>query len=163
MLKLPEFLDNRHTGRFYPPGETPGTHFFQRLCRLQGHSVAGRVRPMKNSKGPLGNRNHPNVPMINLYKSHLYELMPFSDTGAWTPLCQSCTNKFKHSSNPLECFRNVAAAGWQAVYSDLSLTARPQQTCYMCTQSCTRLWTLQRSSLMGTSCRVNIDVAVSET
>ena len=26
-----------------PPGNTPGTHFCQRLCRLQNHSAIGRI------------------------------------------------------------------------------------------------------------------------
>jgi len=45
-LRLPEFLDNRHmkvaklsalhTGRLYPPAETPGANFCYRLGRTQG-------------------------------------------------------------------------------------------------------------------------------
>ena len=45
----PEFLDNRHmkvtriaalrTGCLYPPEDNPGTNFFQRLSRPQGHSA----------------------------------------------------------------------------------------------------------------------------
>ena len=44
------FHDNRHlkvvrmsalhTGRLYPPGNIPGTHFCFKLSRLQGHSAA---------------------------------------------------------------------------------------------------------------------------
>jgi hypothetical protein len=32
-----------------PPGNISGTHFFKRLSRPQGHSVAGRIMSMKNS------------------------------------------------------------------------------------------------------------------
>ena len=51
------FQDNRHmkvvrlsalgTGRLYPLGNIPGTHFCQRLSRPQGHSTSGRIKPMK--------------------------------------------------------------------------------------------------------------------
>jgi len=46
------------TGRLYPPGNIPGTHFCQRLSRPQGHSAAGRIVSTKNSSGTLGNRTH---------------------------------------------------------------------------------------------------------
>ena len=44
------------TGRLYPPGNTPGTHFCQRLSRPQGYSAAGRIMSMKNSSDTIGNR-----------------------------------------------------------------------------------------------------------
>ena len=44
------------TGRLYPLGNIPGTHFCLRLSRPQGHSVAGRIRSMKNSNDTIGNR-----------------------------------------------------------------------------------------------------------
>ena len=63
-VEAPIFQDNRHmkvvrlsvlrTGRLYPPGNTPGTHFCQRLCRPQGHSAAGRIMSMKNSSDTTG-------------------------------------------------------------------------------------------------------------
>ena len=31
------------TGRLYPPGNAPGTHFCSRLSRLQGHNAIGRI------------------------------------------------------------------------------------------------------------------------
>ena len=39
-----------------PPGNTPGTHFWQRLSRPQGHSATGRIMSMKNSEDTIGNR-----------------------------------------------------------------------------------------------------------
>jgi len=39
------------TGRLYPPGNAPGTHFRYRLSRPQGHSGIGR---MKNPLTPAG-------------------------------------------------------------------------------------------------------------
>ena len=60
------FQDNRHmkvvrlsdlrTGRLYPPGNTPGTHYCYRLSQPQGHSVAGRIMSMKNSNDTIENR-----------------------------------------------------------------------------------------------------------
>jgi hypothetical protein len=44
------------TGRLYPPGYTPGTHFCWRLSRSQGHSATGRIMSMKNSNDTIGNR-----------------------------------------------------------------------------------------------------------
>jgi hypothetical protein len=65
-LKLPEFEDSGHmkvvrlsalrTGRVYPPGNIPGTHFCQRVSRPQDHSAAGRIMSMKNSNDTIGNR-----------------------------------------------------------------------------------------------------------
>jgi hypothetical protein len=37
-----------------PPGNIPGTHFFQRLSQPQGQNAAGRI--MKNSNDTIGNR-----------------------------------------------------------------------------------------------------------
>jgi hypothetical protein len=49
------------TGRLYPPGRIPGTHFCQRLSRPQGHNATGRIKSLKISSDPIGNRN-PNLP-----------------------------------------------------------------------------------------------------
>jgi len=49
------------TGRLYPPGNIPGTHFCYRMSRTQGHSAVGRIMSMKNSSGTNGYRtcDHP--------------------------------------------------------------------------------------------------------
>ena len=44
------------TGRLYPPGNIPGTHFCQRPSRPQGHSAARRIMSMKNSNDTIWNR-----------------------------------------------------------------------------------------------------------
>ena len=44
------------TGRLYPPGNIPGTHFCKGLSRPQGHSVAGSNMSMKKSNDTIGNR-----------------------------------------------------------------------------------------------------------
>ena len=38
------------------PGNTPGTHFCQRLSRPQGHIATGRIMSLKNSNDTIGNR-----------------------------------------------------------------------------------------------------------
>ena len=40
------------------PENTPGTHFCERLSRLQDHSVTGRFMSLKNSNDAIGNRTH---------------------------------------------------------------------------------------------------------
>jgi hypothetical protein len=64
-FKTPRFFDIRHmkvirvsalrTGRLYPSGNIPGTHFCHRLSRPQGHSAARRIMSMKNSHDNIGN------------------------------------------------------------------------------------------------------------
>jgi len=44
------------TGRLYPPGNIPGTHFCYRLSQPQGHSAAGKIMSMKNSNETIENR-----------------------------------------------------------------------------------------------------------
>jgi hypothetical protein len=39
-----------------PPGRIPGTHFCQRLSRPQGYNATGRIKSLKNSSDPIGNR-----------------------------------------------------------------------------------------------------------
>jgi len=64
-IEAPRFHDSRYvkvvrlsalrTGRLYPQGNIPGTHFCQRLSQPQGHSVAGRIMSMKNSSDTMRN------------------------------------------------------------------------------------------------------------
>ena len=44
-----------NTGRLYPPGNTPGTHFCWRLSQPQGHSAIGRIMSTKISNDTIGN------------------------------------------------------------------------------------------------------------
>ena len=39
-----------------PPRVTPGTHFYLRLSRSQGHSADGRIKSMIDTNNPIGNR-----------------------------------------------------------------------------------------------------------
>ena len=63
--RLPDFKIMAHEGGkvvslmyrpSLPPRNIPGTHFYQRLSRPQGHSAAGRIISMKNSNDTIGNR-----------------------------------------------------------------------------------------------------------
>jgi hypothetical protein len=66
-VEVPRFLDNRNmkvamllvlsTGHHYRPRNIPDAHFCQRLSRPQGHSVAGRIKSMKNSNDSIVNHN----------------------------------------------------------------------------------------------------------
>jgi hypothetical protein len=49
-------LSALRTGRLYPQGIIPGTHFCWRLSQPQVHSAAGRVMSMKNSSDNIENR-----------------------------------------------------------------------------------------------------------
>ena len=57
-------LSALRTGRFLPPGNTPGTHFCQRLSRPQGHSAIGRIMSVKNSNDTIWNRTS-NLPICS--------------------------------------------------------------------------------------------------
>jgi hypothetical protein len=39
-----------------PPGRIPGTHFWYRLSRPQGHNATGRVKSLKNYSDSIANR-----------------------------------------------------------------------------------------------------------
>jgi hypothetical protein len=49
-------LSALRTGRLYPSGNIPGTHFCSRLSRPQGHSAAGRIMSTENPNDTTGNR-----------------------------------------------------------------------------------------------------------
>ena len=60
-LRFPDFVTTAQDGGKVvslthraplPPGNTPGTHFYQRLSRPQGHSAIGRIMSMKNPLTP---------------------------------------------------------------------------------------------------------------
>jgi hypothetical protein len=63
-VQVTRFLDSRHlkvvrlsairTGRLYPPGNLPGTHFCWRLSRPQGRSASERIMSIKISVTPSG-------------------------------------------------------------------------------------------------------------
>ena len=64
-LRFPDYVTTAQDGGkvvsltqrpFLPPGNTPGTHFFYRLSRPQGHSAIGRIMSMKNSYDTIWNR-----------------------------------------------------------------------------------------------------------
>ena len=101
------------TGRFYPPGNIPGTHFCKRLSQPQGHSAAGRIMSMKNFNDTLGNRTRdfracsavpqptapPRTPQMigTNFKSGLFERIPlYSNKLCTNPAfyCCACTTVY---------------------------------------------------------------------
>ena len=65
-LRFPDFMTTAEDGGKVvslthrpplPPGNTPGTHFCQRLSRPRGHSATGRIMSLKNSNDTIENRN----------------------------------------------------------------------------------------------------------
>ena len=64
-VEVPRFQENQHikvvrfsalrTGRLYPPGNIPGTHFCQRLSRPQDHRGTGRNMSKENYNDTIGN------------------------------------------------------------------------------------------------------------
>jgi len=84
-FRPPEFQDNRHmkmamlsvprTGRLYAPGNTPGTHLSQRLCRPQGHSAARMINSLKSPKDLIENRTR-SVPPVTAPTPSVYFLSP---------------------------------------------------------------------------------------
>jgi hypothetical protein len=49
-------LSALRTGRLYPPGNAPVTHFCWKLSRPQGHSAIGRIMSMEKSNDIIWNR-----------------------------------------------------------------------------------------------------------
>jgi len=49
-------LSALRTGRLYPSGYIPGTHFCYILSPLRARSAAGRIMSMKISNDTIGNR-----------------------------------------------------------------------------------------------------------
>ena len=58
-----------------PPGNTPGTHFFQRLNRPQGHSAIGMIMSMKNSNDIIWDRTN-DLPICSIEHLPLCYLGP---------------------------------------------------------------------------------------
>jgi hypothetical protein len=65
-LRFPDFMTTAQDGGKVvslkyrpplPPGNTSGTHFYERLSRPQGHTATGRIMSLKNSDA-IGNRTH---------------------------------------------------------------------------------------------------------
>jgi hypothetical protein len=63
-LRFPDFMTTAQDGGKVvslthrpplPPGNTPGTHFCERLSGPQGHRATGRIVSLKNSNDTIGN------------------------------------------------------------------------------------------------------------
>jgi hypothetical protein len=77
------FSDVRIGRPYFNPKKIPGIHLFKRVAWPQGHSAAGRIRPIKKFKDLIGNRNpdipacsivpQPTTPTINKYTRMCWE------------------------------------------------------------------------------------------
>jgi hypothetical protein len=74
MSRLPHLLDNRLTDGNdfsltnrppFTPKKIPGTHVYYRLSPPQGHSVAGRIRPIEKSNDLIRNKTS-DLPLCNI-------------------------------------------------------------------------------------------------
>ena len=106
--EAPRFQDNLHmkvvmsalrTGRFYPPGNIPGTHLCYRLSQSQGHSEAGRIASMKNSNDTIGNRTR------DLQTTTVLNRISFAVHKQNNILHQGCRNPGAWSPGPLNFVR----------------------------------------------------------
>ena len=104
-VEAPRFQDSRHMNvvsisalgndRLYPPGNIPGTHFYQRLSKTQGHSAAGRIMSMKNSIDTIGNQTR-DLPACSAVPQPTAPPRPSVDVSLIR--IQSGPKKFIHSS-----------------------------------------------------------------
>ena len=85
-LRFPDFMTTALEGGkvvslthrpHLPPGNSPGTHFCQRLSRPQGHSAIGRIMSMKTSSDTIWNRTSG-----PLYKRCSYLFIYFNTTSS---------------------------------------------------------------------------------
>jgi len=89
-LRFPDFMTTAQDGGKVvspthrpplPPGNTPGTHFCQRLSRPQGHSAKGRIfMSMKNSSDTTWNRTS-HLPIFAQHLNHCATAFPMRLTN----------------------------------------------------------------------------------
>jgi len=92
-------LSALRTGRLYPPGNIPGTHFCYRLSKPQGHSAAGRIMSMKNTIKTIVNRTR-DLPVCSAVpQPTAYTQVHTANSDSWTANCQ-CSQCFIRSRYP---------------------------------------------------------------
>jgi len=83
-LKFPDFVTTAQDGGkvvslthrpLLPQGNTPGTHFYSRLSRPQGHSAIGRIMSMKNSNDTSWDRTS-DLPTWTQHLNHCATAVP---------------------------------------------------------------------------------------
>jgi hypothetical protein len=117
MSRLSHFLDSRLTDGGedvslrrrppFAPRKIPGTHFCWRLIRPQGHSAAGRIRPIEKSNDLIENRTR-DRPVCSIVPQ-CYPMLE-------QPIYEY---PFVRNLGTLEGFRSVWRSGQHNVNSDL--------------------------------------------
>ena len=74
------------------PGNTPGTHFSQRLSQPQGYRANRRIMSLKNSNDTIGNRTH-NQPVCSVVLQPLGHCAPLLKTLWHIKIRQNCTTQ----------------------------------------------------------------------
>jgi len=82
-LRFPDFVSPLRTGRLYPPGNTPGTHFCQLLSRPQDHIAIGRILcQCKIPVTPPG-IEPPTFPFVAQHLNHCATAVPGLQEVGW--------------------------------------------------------------------------------
>jgi len=108
-LNLTKFLDSRQmkalrTGRFNPPGDTTGNHFFYKLSWPQVHSAVGRFKALQNPSDSFGNQTRdlpacsavPQTTAPPRTRCHLVKKTLSSRKSQWRPFLKISLSHFCH-------------------------------------------------------------------
>jgi hypothetical protein len=106
-------LLNLRTGRLYPPGNIPGTHFCLRLSWPLCHSVAGRIMSMKNYSDTIGNRTLElpacsTVSLVSALSWATIRLQSYNEVNTyrnWKSVSRSCPLTRYINNTSRECIR----------------------------------------------------------
>ena len=79
------------TGRLYPPGDIPGTHF------CEGLSAVGRIMSMKNSNDTIGNRTRDLPTCTVVAQPTGPRVPPYKHMGKSVPLQAQDAQRFPES------------------------------------------------------------------
>ena len=82
------------TGRLYPSGNIPGTHFCYRLSRPHGYNPAGRIKSVKNSHDTL-QLVHPRCVWIQCQISRDIRRVRQNTTFYYDVMCHRTDNMFR--------------------------------------------------------------------
>jgi hypothetical protein len=104
-------LSALRTGRLYPPGKIPDTHFCWRLSRPQGHSATETIMSMKNSKPALRPIQAPITWVPRALSAGVK--WPECDVGHSFASSAEVTNEGTYTSTPPVCLHNIHRYGFR--------------------------------------------------